>query len=98
MDGLISVTFEALNDLSADADYAIVKHQAMVGCLIVVFAKKSIFSRIKRVASSKVRTGMSGSTGNKGGVAVRFELDGTPIAAANTHLESGQSKLDERIE
>lgn len=70
----------------------------MVGVLIVAFCKVSIKSRIKNISSSKVRTGLGGNTGNKGAVVLWFELDNTSIVLANAHLESGQSKVYERIE
>ena len=70
----------------------------MVGVLIVGFCRESIRDRIKHVHSTKVKTGMSGKTGNKGATVLRFEIDDTSFIIANCHLESGQSKTEERVE
>jgi hypothetical protein len=70
----------------------------MVGVLIVTFVKNSVKSHISNVYSSKVKTGMGGSAGNKGATVMRFEIDDTSVAIANAHLESGQSKIEERVQ
>ena len=70
----------------------------MVGILVVAFCKKEVRAHITNVYSSKVKTGMGGSAGNKGGTVLRFDLDDSPVAICNAHLESGQNKVEERIE
>lgn len=44
----------------------------MVGCFIGLFVKLKLLSRIKGLKTTKIKTGLGGSAGNKGGVAVRF--------------------------
>lgn len=70
----------------------------MVGILIVAYCRDSVKSHIRNIYSSKVRTGLGGKAGNKGGTALRFELDDTSVVFCNCHLQSGQSKTFERLE
>lgn len=48
------------------------------------------------VAVDKVKTGLGGATGNKGGVAIRFLLNDTSICLVCGHLAAGQSQVNER--
>ena len=45
-----------------------------------------------------IKTGLKGSTGNKGAVIVRFKLDDTSILLMNCHLMSGKNKGLKRTE
>lgn len=83
------MALEALNSQEEGAEYVRFHHQAMVGILVVAFCKREVRSHITNVYSSKVKTGMGGSAGNKGGTVLRFDLDDSPVAICNAHLESG---------
>lgn len=48
------------------------------------------------VAVDSVKTGLKGSAGNKGGVAVRFLFHSTSICFVCAHLAAGQSNVQER--
>ena len=43
-----------------------------------------------------VKTGMSGTTGNKGGVAIRFLLHSTSLCFVCSHFAAHQTKVVER--
>ena len=49
----------------------------MVGIYLAVFIKRKLSSRLKpkSIQICKVKLGTMGSTGNKGAVCLRFELD-----------------------
>lgn len=79
-------------------DYIPVVHKTLVGCNIQMFAKREHINRIRGIRKCKVKTGLAGMTGNKGGVALRFLFDDTSFAFINCHLEAGQTKLGERFE
>jgi hypothetical protein len=65
----------------------------MVGCFIGLFMKKRLLTeRFKELKTTKIKTGLGGSTGNKGAVILRFKLDDTSIALVNCHLQSGKNK------
>lgn len=70
----------------------------MVGCFILLFARDEDKNRINNIRTSKVKTGFGGQSGNKGSVAIRFNLDNTSFAFINCHLSSGQSEIAERFE
>jgi hypothetical protein len=47
--------------------------KCMVGCFIGLFVKRKILNdRFKDFKTDKIKTGMGGSTGNKGAVILRF--------------------------
>jgi len=70
-------------------DYLPIIHKTMVGCEITMFALERYRTRINNLKKFKVKTGLSGITGNKGSVAFRFTFDDTSFAFINTHLEAG---------
>lgn len=100
VNALIDIAQEGLNELDHESNdsYTKIHHFAMVGILIVAYCRDSVKSRIWNLTSSKVWTGFGGKAGNKGGVALRFDLDDTSIVFCNCHLESGQSKTQEWLE
>lgn len=70
----------------------------MVGCFIGFFVKQKLLSRIKELKTTKIKTGLGGSAGNKGAVIVRFKLDDTNIMLMNCHLMSGKNKGNKRTD
>jgi hypothetical protein len=79
-------------------DYVPIIHKTMVGCEIQMFARREHITRIKNLKKFKVKTGLSGMTGNKGAVSLRFTFDDTSFAFMNNHLEAGQDKVGERLD
>lgn len=72
--------------------------KAMVGCFIGLFVKQKLLGRIKELKTTKIKTGLGGSAGNKGAVIVRFRLDDTNIMLMNCHLMSGKNKGSKRTD
>jgi len=70
----------------------------MVGLFIAVFVKRKLLGRISGFTTAKLKTGLGGKAGNKGAVAIRFQLDNTPIMLVNCHLMSGKGKGLKRLE
>jgi hypothetical protein len=70
----------------------------MVGCYIGVFIKNKLLTDIGEVRTTKVKTGVWGSTGNKGAVVARMQLDDTSLMFMNCHLMSGKNKGKYRVE
>ena len=50
------------------------------------------------VAVDKVKTGLGGATGNKGGVGIRFLVHSTSFCFLCAHLAAGQSQVNDRNE
>ena len=61
---------------------------------IDVFLKPLFTSR--DVAVDSVKTGLGGSAGNKGGVAIRFLLHSTSLCFVCSHFAAGQSNVADR--
>lgn len=51
---------------------------------------------IRDVAVHAVKTGLGGSAGNKGGVAIRMLIHSTSICFVCSHLAAGQSGVSDR--
>jgi len=84
--------------LQKRARYMCISKKAMVGCLIMLFAKDGTAHRVKNVKCTKVKTGFGGQSGNKGAVNLRFTFDDTSFLFVNCHLASGQSNVNERLD
>lgn len=80
----------------APDQYIHVRDEDMFGCLICIFAKKSIASSITRIESDKIKTGFKGKLGNKGSVMIRFNIYDTSVVIWNCHLASGDSQIAAR--
>lgn len=74
--------------------------KSMVGCYIAVFVKRNLTARIKTMSfqNCKVKTGVYGTTGNKGAVCIRFQIDNQTFMAINCHLVSGRRREGQRNE
>lgn len=70
----------------------------MVGLYILLFARSKLKNRIKNLRTSKVKTGLGGNGGNKGAVAIRFNVDDSSFAFINVHLASDQNRIIERLD
>lgn len=83
-----------------DENFVWVIERSMVGCLIALFVKNKLFKseRLKDIHHTKIKTGLGGSSGNKGAVILRFKLDDTTIALVNCHLMSGKGKGSKRTD
>ena len=78
------------------ARYILVQAEQMVGVLLLVYVAPRLASSVAHVATETVKTGFGGAAGNKGGVALRMEIDGASVCVINAHLPSGASHADDR--
>jgi hypothetical protein len=53
---------------------------------------------MRELKTTKIKTGLGGSAGNKGAVVLRFKLDDTSILLMNCHLMSGKKKGSKRTD
>jgi len=76
--------------------YVKVRGVGMVGLYVCAFVAEHLRGSISNVDGDRVRAGLYRQAGNKGAVAVRFEVAKTTICILSVHLESGNNKSAER--
>ena len=69
----------------------------MFGCLTLVFVSEEAFKHVKKMQTSKVKTGAGGMTANKGSTSIRFNYEDTSFMLLNCHLTSGQNEVSDRF-
>lgn len=98
---LLRNTIESIySSKDPDEQFTWVLAKSMVGCFISLFVKNRLFKqeRFKELYATKTKTGLGGSSGNKGAVIVRFKLDDTTLALVNCHLMCGKNKGSKRTD
>ncbi|KAJ1984041.1 hypothetical protein H4R34_000903 [Dimargaris verticillata] len=68
----------------------------LIGMLIVVYVHTTLADRIQHVMVDSAGCGIMGMIGNKGAVAVRFELDNSSFCVVNCHLAANMNQVDRR--
>ncbi|XP_031549964.1 synaptojanin-1-like [Actinia tenebrosa] len=82
--------------ISRDFPYVLVTCEQLVGVCLYLFVRPHLVPYIRDVAVHAVKTGMGGSAGNKGGVAIRMLLHATSLCFVCSHLAAGQSGVQDR--
>merc|ERR1719203_1761770 len=90
--GFETVALQALPEALGER-FVKVRGIGMVGLYVGAFVAARLQSSVAGVAADRRAAGLYG---NKGGVAVRFEVAKTSVCALSMHLESGQGKVAER--
>ena len=70
----------------------------LVGIWMIVYIGTKWKKSVRGVFRETVKTGMGGQYGNKGAGIVRVKVEETMINLINAHLESGQDKMQMRIQ
>ncbi len=84
-------------NLQKFGSFVFVRHQQLVGILILVFARSEIKHKINRVETDVVKTGLGGNLGNKGAAIVKMYVNDTSFCFINCHLESGTKANNTRL-
>ncbi|ESP04692.1 hypothetical protein LOTGIDRAFT_135750 [Lottia gigantea] len=87
---------ELIKTISRDHKYVVLNSIQLVGVVLYVFVRPQLAPFIRDVAVEKVKTGLGGATGNKGGVAIRFLIHSTSVCFVCAHLAAGQSQVSDR--
>jgi len=82
--------------LHPEAQYHQVEVVRLVGIMLVVFIRQEHLESMYDVAMGKLGTGILNIVGNKGGVAVRFEVSDTKFCFVTSHLAAHAEELEKR--
>ncbi|KAI9812660.1 MAG: inositol polyphosphate 5-phosphatase [Thelocarpon impressellum] len=77
-------------------EYVLLRSGQLVGAALSVFVKVHVIQDVKNVEGSVKKTGLSGTAGNKGAVAIRMEYANTQICFVTAHLAAGFANYEER--
>lgn len=89
-ENLIQSTLEGVGD------YAKLCTKQLAGILLCVFVRNGLVDRITDIQTDLMPVGLLGKMGNKGGVAIRFNINDTSFCVVNTHLNAGIGNVERR--
>lgn len=76
--------------------YALVSLKHLVGLLLCVYVKESLVNQVKDIRASSAGVGLMGMMGNKGGVAIRFNLYDSAVCFVCSHLAAHRENVTGR--
>lgn len=85
---------ELQKTISRDINYVLLTYQQLVGVCLYIYIRPEHASFIRDVAVDCVKTGLGGTTGNKGACGIRFVLHGTSMCFVCAHFAAGQSQVN----
>ncbi|XP_042908659.1 synaptojanin-1 [Parasteatoda tepidariorum] len=87
---------ELQKTISRNNKYIYITSTQLVGVCLFVFALPKHAPFIRDVCIDAVKTGLGGTTGNKGGVGIRMSVYNTSMCFVCAHLAAGHSQIFER--
>jgi len=82
--------------LSKHGDYVKLATKLLVGIFLCVFVRRDVQKYITDVQSDLMPVGILGVMGNKGGVAVRFNINDSTFCIVNSHLNAHMENVTRR--
>lgn len=85
-----------INLIREAGGYSLVAYTQLVGVCLYVFVRSSLAARVREVMVDQVKTGLGGTTGNKGTVGISLSLGASSLCFLCSHFAAGQSQVAER--
>ncbi|KAH9266737.1 hypothetical protein BASA84_000989 [Batrachochytrium salamandrivorans] len=76
--------------------YIKIASKQLIGMLMIVFIRRSLYPFLHDVVTESVGTGILGMMGNKGAVGIRLKLFDSYLCFVNAHLAADTSMVDRR--
>nr|ODN92411.1 phosphatidylinositol phosphate phosphatase [Cryptococcus depauperatus CBS 7841] len=76
--------------------YLLFRSDQLVGTVLMVILKKPLAPHLRNVESAAKKTGLQGLSGNKGGIAIRFNLYDSTVCLVTCHLAAGHGNVGDR--
>ena len=64
----------------------------LIGINFYCYVLESQFDKISKISKKRIKTGMGGTTGNKGSCCINFDYENTSISVVCSHLSAGPKK------
>lgn len=87
---------EIQKTISRDHKYLLVTSVQLVGVCLFVFIRAPLAPYLRDICNDQVKTGLGGTAGNKGGVAVRLRYKASSLCFVCAHFAAGQHQVKER--
>lgn len=81
---------------SSGSEYLLLRSEQLVGTALIIIVKADITQWIRNIESATKKTGLSGLSGNKGGVGIRMDLYDSTVCFMTAHLAAGHGNVAER--
>lgn len=85
------VFLEMLGEYHGNNKFVTLVSNQLVGTSLMIFINSNLVDEIKNVEISSIKTGLGGIAGNKGSVAVRFEISGNSFCVIGSHFTAGNN-------
>lgn len=84
------------NNISRDTKYVCIGSEQLVGVCLFVFVRPPLAPHIRQLAIETIKTGLGGTAGNKGSVAIRMQVYNSSLCFVCSHFAAGQKNVPER--
>lgn len=89
---------KALRNALGRWGYVKMRHVRLQGIILSLFVKSQHVTTIRGIETETTKTGFGGVWGNKGGVSIRFRVNGAcSVVITNSHLAAFDDQLEQRI-
>jgi hypothetical protein len=85
------------DSISKIGNYKKLVEMNLVGINLYFYILEEKYEKISNISKKIVKTGLGGTTGNKGSCCINFDYENTSFSVACSHLAAGESKNKQRI-